>query len=350
MSDGDSDMDDRVEEEKKKKTLRKKYKPMESGALDDFHSPTRSMSPQSMSPRNSPRSSGSPTCMMSPKKFPVYMKATVYLATTGVGISGERVLDAVSGQYPDSSIHVEVIPSLNLEDLSTMVEDIKTNGDPSQSIIASTFVKHEMNQRMAELCAKEHIPYIDMIGPLLTCMEQNLGVRALQRPGLYMPKDGEYFHTVKAVEFALSHDEGTNSCDWPHADCILIGGPMVGKSALSVFLGTMGWTAANCTGDPAAGLPEALNDEVNLQRVFGLISRPKVNPDLKRKKKRQAEAVESGEMEALQTMLKERGITVLDVTGMPIESMANLVISYLDERFGDLGLGADDQFRMGPSW
>ena len=326
---------------------------MESGGLDGFHSPTKSMSPRSMSPRNSPRSLSpvvSSPNVMSPKKFPVYLRATIYLATTGVGISGERVLDAVAGQYPDSSIHVEVIPSLNLEDLPAMVEDIKASGEPSLSIITSTFVKHEMNELLAELCAKDNLSYIDMLGPLLSCMEHNLGKCALQTPGLYMPKDGEYFHTVKAVEFALSHDEGANSYDWPHADCVLIGGPMVGKSALCVFLGTMGWTAANCTGDPGAGLPEALNDEVNLQRVFGLISKPDVNADLKRKKKRQAEAVESGEMEALQLMLKERGITVLDVTAMPIESMANLVISYLDERFGDLGLGADDQFRMGPSW
>ena len=77
--------------------------------------------------------------------------------------------------------------------------------------------------------------------------------------------------------------------------------------------------------------------------------------DLKRKKQAQAECIECGHMDALQVLLKESGITVLDVTTMPIESAANQVIKCLDERFPDhmhVGIHCPNgsNHREGPSW
>ena len=44
-------------------------------------------------------------------------RLTICLATTGVGISGERVLAAVQGQFPETGIHIIVLPHLTDDNL-----------------------------------------------------------------------------------------------------------------------------------------------------------------------------------------------------------------------------------------
>jgi regulator of PEP synthase PpsR (kinase-PPPase family) len=279
-------------------------------------------------------------------------RLTICLATTGVGISGERVLAAVQGQFPETGIHIIVLPHLTDDNLESVVEDIKNMDHP---IVAMTIVIESMRDHLYQLCAAANIPAVDLLWPLVGTLQNVLKMNPIQTPGVYMPKDARYFHTVKAVQFALEHDNAQDMLDWEHADCVLLGAPMVGKTAISVFLGTMGWSCANATVNPDEGLPKVL-DNVDIRRVFGLISAPEaVTPDLKRKKQAQAECIECGHMDALQVLLKESGITVLDVTTMPIESAANQVIKCLDERFPDhmhVGIHCPNgsNHREGPSW
>eukprot|EP00667_Euglena_gracilis_P003151 EG_transcript_3162 len=256
-------------------------------------------------------------------------RVTLCLATTGAGFCGSQVLNAVGHQFPGIHVSIQVIPhvhDLAKEEFLQIVQGLE------DVVVVFTVVISTLREELVQLMTANNIPNVDLLGPLNAILQQELEMKPIERPGVYTPKDAEYFRSIEAVEFAMRHDSGALMGDWPHADCILLGAPMTGKSAVSVYLGSMGWAVANYTVDPEGGLPEELK-KVDSRRVIGLVCNQTISPDLVKKKARQVEAIRNGGMKRLEDLFRSHGITVIDVTAMPTESIASRVVRQLDEAF-----------------
>jgi len=255
---------------------------------------------------------------------------TLCLVTSGAGFCGTRVLAAVRGQFPSLMIHIEVVPHINHTSVEAVKAAVKQLKNP---IVGLTIVIADLRDRIVSELEALGVPTVDLLGTLQSTLQTELHMAPVQKPGSYLPKDAMYFRSVEAVEFALRHDCGLLRSDWPHADCVILGGPMTGKSALAVYLGTMGWAAANCTLRPDEGLPEELKD-VDIHRIFALVCKPEVKPELQRHRALQVEAVTSGAVQRLEALFRAKGVPVIDVTAMPTESVANRIVQALDDCFG----------------
>ena len=76
----------------------------------------------------------------------------------------------------------------------SVVEDIKNMDHP---IVAMTIVIESMRDHLYQLCAAANIPAVDLLWPLVGTLQNVLKMNPIQTPGVYMPKDARYFHTVK---------------------------------------------------------------------------------------------------------------------------------------------------------
>jgi regulator of PEP synthase PpsR (kinase-PPPase family) len=63
-------------------------------------------------------------------------------------------------------------------------------------------------------------------------------------PGAQPPLDEEYFRRIAAIEYAVKTDDGLGRA-LPGADVVLVGVSRTSKTPVSMYLGYLGWKAAN---------------------------------------------------------------------------------------------------------
>src|ERR687895_1665303 len=63
-------------------------------------------------------------------------------------------------------------------------------------------------------------------------------------PGARHALDETYFRRMEAIEFAVKYDDGVGS-GLHDADVVLVGVSRTSKTPLSIYLGYLGWKAAN---------------------------------------------------------------------------------------------------------
>ena len=70
------------------------------------------------------------------------------------------------------------------------------------------------------------------------------GRAATMKPGAHPPLDEQYFRRIAAIEYAVKPDDGLGRA-LPKADIVLVGVSRTSKTPLSIYLGYLGWKAAN---------------------------------------------------------------------------------------------------------
>jgi regulator of PEP synthase PpsR (kinase-PPPase family) len=202
-----------------------------------------------------------------------------------------------------------------------------------------------IRQLLEKKCEENGIFCVDLFGPMMKLLSEKLTMPPVEVPGIYQRNDEQYFKFCRAVEFALDHDDGANPSGWVNADAILLGVSRVGKSPLSVFLGTLGLKVANYPICPGVELPDAIN-KVDRRRVFGLLVDPEILAEHRedRRQRTMMRSMATGysnmkqvmqELEDVEEMFKKRKFVKINVTGMPMESVADRIIKLLGDRFSE---------------
>eukprot|EP00667_Euglena_gracilis_P004082 EG_transcript_4100 len=269
---------------------------------------------------------------------------TIFVVTTGFGYAGEMAATVFGAQWPETRLRVEVMSHIRDGDMPAVVESIAH----ARGIMLHTLIPKVLRDDANRLAAERGVPCVDLFGGLIDCLSEKLQMRPTEALCSYVKSPDKYFKTCNAVEFALDHDDGADPEDWPQADAIILGVSRVGKSPLSVFLGTYGLKVANCPLFPEIDPPEEL-DKVDRRRVFGLIIDPEVLVQFR--DERQKRLVQSGavgdyadfgkvfdECEQVKAWLKKRRIASINVTGLPIPTIAGKIIQRLGERLSDFDL------------
>ena len=263
----------------------------------------------------------------------------IYIVSGGKGLSGENVVKSLLVQFPDFKVPTSIESDLLSENdaLAVVLKAKNNNG-----IIVHTMVNKRMRIILTSFCKEYNVVHFDLMGQLSDYLTEALGAEPIQIPGLFRKINQDYFDRVDAIEFSLSTDDGMNSRNLFQADIILTGISRTGKTPLSIYLAMFGWKVANVPLVRDIPPPDELY-KVDERRVFGLtIDSSNLLAQRKRRVSQMGNFNSDSyldirsineELLIADNIFKRGRFTVIDVTNKPVESSANEIVHFLQERF-----------------
>src|SRR5918999_5201982 len=125
-----------------------------------------------------------------------------------------------------------------------------------------------MRDEMRRLCRRARLHYCDLLGHPIEAVAKVSGMAAKMERGSRHPLDESYFKRMEAIEFAVKYDDGMGG-GLHDADVVLVGVSRTSKTPLSIYLGYLGYRAANVPIVKGIEPPAALWD-IAPARVVGV--------------------------------------------------------------------------------
>lgn len=263
----------------------------------------------------------------------------IYVVSGGKGLAGDAVVKSLLVQFPNHRLPVTIVPDIQTE---TAVKRAVIEAKNNNGVIVHTMVDRKMRACINRLCADKHVPSFDLMGDLSEFLSEKLKTEPINQPGLFRKLNQEYFDRIKAIEYSLNTDDGMNPDRLHHSDIILTGISRTGKTPLSIYLAMFGWKVANVPIVNNIPPPDELF-KVDPRRVFGL--KISMNTLIEQRKRRVASMGRFDsrsyldpsdivqEMDYSLKIFQRGNFTTIDVTNKPIESSANEIVNYLNQRF-----------------
>ena len=257
----------------------------------------------------------------------------VFVVSDGTGVTAEQVLSAALMQFTGTEVEVERRPGVRTEEqVHQMVQEAAQVG----GFIVHTLVSDRLREVMLRAGRLHDVETIDLMGPLLARISQQLAVSPAEKPGLFRQLNEEYFRRIETVEFAYHHDDGRRASELPRAEIVLVGVSRTFKTPLSIYLAFKGWFVANVPIVLKAKPPSALFD-LSPNHVFGLTIDPVRLAELRRGREEylggatgeyaKPDSVRREVEYALSIFRSQPGWPVVDVTDKPIEEIASEILA-----------------------
>jgi hypothetical protein len=202
-----------------------------------------------------------------------------------------------------------------------------------------TLVEPGLRDEMRRLCRRARVHYCDLLGHPIESISRVAGVAARMEPGARAPLDHTYFKRIEAIEFAVKYDDGVGG-GLDEADVVLVGVSRTSKTPLSIYLGYLGYKAANVPVVKGVELPSALF-EIDGAKVVGLTIDAKRLAEIReerirsmgapRRRYADLEAVYQ-ELEMAAAVHRRLGCPVIDVSELSVEETAMRIIKVVDHR------------------
>jgi [pyruvate, water dikinase]-phosphate phosphotransferase / [pyruvate, water dikinase] kinase len=261
----------------------------------------------------------------------------LHVVSDATGETAARLVQALEAQFPDQDFVEIRHPRVESEgDLHLAVNRMK--GRPA--VVVYTLVEPELRDVMRTLCRRARLHYCDLLGQPIDAVARVSGMAAKMRPGSRPPLNSAYFKRMEAIEFAVRFDDGVGR-GLKDADVVLVGVSRTSKTPLSIYLGYLGYKAANVPVvkgiDPPADL-----FEVEPGKVVGLTIDPNRLVEIRRarvktmgasRNRQYAELMEIYEELDVATKLHRRlGCPVIDISELSIEETAHRILRVVAER------------------
>ncbi|MCC4907740.1 kinase/pyrophosphorylase [Microbacterium sp. cx-55] len=200
-----------------------------------------------------------------------------YFVSDSTGITAETLGSALLANFPGVVFHRHTIPFVDsVSGARNLVGDIQRAEQAGVDPILFTTVK--ATEILQVLTASGAI-VIDLLGGHLRELEAALGSTASEQLGQYhgVGDMERYFARMRAVEYAIEHDDGQSMRALDIADVIIIAPSRCGKTPTTMYLALQyGLLVANypLTDDdfPSDGLPNTVSQYV--EKCFGLTTTP----------------------------------------------------------------------------
>jgi regulator of PEP synthase PpsR (kinase-PPPase family) len=161
------------------------------------------------------------------------------------------------------------------------------------------------------------------------------------KPRARRPLDEQYFRRVAAIEFAVKSDDGLGrSRGISHADVVLVGVSRTSKTPLSIYLGFLGWKAANVPLVKGIEPPEELF-RIDSSRIVGLTIRAERLAEIRTERIQLMGGGDRGyahlneiyeELEFATAIQRRLGCPVIDVSELSIEEIALRIMRAVERR------------------
>ena len=194
-------------------------------------------------------------------------KIKIYLVSDSVGETAQKIISAVSAQYPDVDMtDIQRFPFITEKEI---LVPILRDALHDKAVVVTTLVNKSLVTLVKDFARRTGLQYVDYMSPLSNIIEATFGVQPLQEPGALHKLNEQYFSRVSAIEFAVRYDDGKDPKGFLDADYVLLGVSRTSKTPLSMYLANRSYKVANLPLIPGVSLPEELK-HVNQKKIIGL--------------------------------------------------------------------------------
>ena len=194
----------------------------------------------------------------------------IFVISDGTGRTAQQALEAALTQFDRESVQITRFGSVRTEEqLEAVVNLAKDTG----AFIIHTLVTDKLREALFHAARHENVDNIDLMGPLLQRLSDQLSADPSEQPGLFNVLNDSYFRKIEAMQFAFKHDDGKRIEDLKLAEIVLVGVSRTFKTPLSIFLAFKGWFVANVPIVLDVPPPEELF-QVSPERVYCLTTYP----------------------------------------------------------------------------
>jgi regulator of PEP synthase PpsR (kinase-PPPase family) len=260
----------------------------------------------------------------------------LHVVSDSTGETATRLVRALEAQFPDQPFEEIRHPMVeNVDDLYIAVQ--RARGGPA--VVIYTLVEPELREQMRTLCRRARLHYCDLLGQPIEAVAKVSGMAAKMQPGGRHALDETYFRRMEAIEFAVKYDDGMVG-GLSEADIVLVGVSRTSKTPLSIYLGYLGYRAANVPLVKGIDPPAELF-EIDPAKVVGLKIDAKRLAEIRKNRSRRMggsnhryskllEIYE--ELENAEAVQRKIGCPVIDTTELSIEETAARVIRLVEQR------------------
>jgi [pyruvate, water dikinase]-phosphate phosphotransferase / [pyruvate, water dikinase] kinase len=260
----------------------------------------------------------------------------LHMISDATGATAKRLVQALEAQFPEQEFEEIVHPMVEtVDDLRLAVDRAKAR----PAVIVYTIVHPELREAMHELCRRAKVHYCDILRQPIDSVAKVSGQMAKMTPGARPPLDSNYFRRMAAIEFAVKYDDGVGG-GLDDADIVLVGVSRTSKTPLSIYLGYLGYRAANVPVVKGIEPPEKLF-EIDQTKIIGLTIAAERLAEIRANRarrlggdnRRYAELLEIyDELEEAEALHRRLGCPVIEISELSIEETAARIIAMVERR------------------
>ena len=194
----------------------------------------------------------------------------------------------------------------------------------------------ELNRMLEAFCHEQGLSCMAVMDPLLEMLSAYLNTHGAPKRIKRLPLDEHYFSRMRALDFALLHDDGQNIDSLGEADIILLGLSRTSKTPTSVYLANHGLRTANVPFIDAQSLP-AILFSLKEPLIVGLVASTGKLSHVRRSRLEHmgadkladyaAREAIAREIRELRQLCERHGWPVIDVSRRAVEETAALIMN-----------------------
>jgi regulator of PEP synthase PpsR (kinase-PPPase family) len=259
----------------------------------------------------------------------------LHVISDATGETAARIVVALEAQFPEQEFVEIRHPCIEtVADLEEAVDRIRGRA----AVALYTLVEPELREAMRTLCRRARVHYCDLLAQPLRAIAQVSGRAAKMEARARPPLNEQYFRRISAIEFAVKQDDGLGR-NLKRADVVLVGVSRTSKTPLSIYLGYLGWRAANVP--LVHGIePPAELFEIDPAKVVGLTIDAQRLGEIRSERvmqmggdRRYASLAEIyDDLEYANSIHRRLGCPVIDVSELSIEEIALRIVRHVEQR------------------
>ncbi len=262
-------------------------------------------------------------------------RVELHMISDATGETAARLVQALEAQFPEQEFLEIRHPRVeSVADLQLAVDRMK--GRPA--VVVYTLVEPELREAMRAFCRKAKLHYCDLLGHPIDAVAKVSGQTAKMKPQARPPLNEAYFRRMSAIEFAVKFDDGVGT-GLHDADVVLVGVSRTSKTPLSIYLGYLGWKAANVPLVKGIDPPEELL-KVDPVKIVGLTIDAQRLAEIREERirwmrgdRKYASLLEIyEELDYAAQVHRRLGCPVLEVSELSIEEISHRIIRLVEQR------------------
>ena len=261
----------------------------------------------------------------------------IHVISDATGETATRVVMAVERQFPGLEFEVIRHPRISTVD-DVQLAAARARG--RRAVVVYTLVDPGIREATRAICRRYRLHYCDLLGHPIEAIARVSGLPARGEPGALPVLDSSYFKRIEAIEFAVLADDGVAARRLKDADIVLVGVSRTSKTPLSIYLGYLGYKAANVP--IVKGIePPAELFEVEPARVVGVTLQPELLAEIRTRRARQMRSTTRSyaglpeiyeELAHAEALCRRLGCPVIEVSSLAIEETAYRIIRLVEQR------------------
>jgi hypothetical protein len=251
------------------------------------------------------------------------------------------VVNAALTQFKSAEVLIHRYPVIREKE---KIDEIMSKAQKERAVVVFTFVVSELRRKAIEEGMRKGVPTIDIMGPLLSRLEDLLEISPLSIPGLFRELREEYYRRIEAIDFSVKHDDGRNVENIDEADLVLVGVSRTSKTPISIYLAYRGFRTANIPVTLEHDLPAKL-DQLPSHKVIGLTIDPKRLKEIREVRAKKMKLPENSsyvdfkiiksEVYKAERIFREKGWKIVDVTSKSIEECATIIMELIGKKISE---------------